>query len=268
VLIPITDRADERLEDYRDIRDRDLHGRKGLFIGEQTLVVEKMLRGPGLTRSVLALPRHAERLAQLAAPEVPVYAAEQEVIRAVAGFEIHRGVLAAGVRPPPEALTLDAAVPRRPGPLTVLICEETRNIDNMGLLFRNAAAFGVDAVVLSPSCHDPLYRKCLRVSIGHVLDIPWARSHDWAGDLQRLKREWGLALLGAATGPGSRNLDELGPPQRVGILVGSEYDGLSDVARNACDRLIRIPMAPSVDSLNVAVAAAVCLHRFSQSQRI
>jgi tRNA G18 (ribose-2'-O)-methylase SpoU len=158
-------------------------------------------------------------------------------------------------------------LPAGDGPLTVLLCDGIGNVDNIGMLFRNAAALAVDAVVLSPTCHDPLYRKAVRVSIGHVLRVPWARSRAWADDLDRLGRDWGLTLIGAATAARARPLDEIERPLRVGVVVGQEHDGLSPEALQRCGELARIPMAEGVDSLNVAVAAALCLHRFSRGRR-
>ncbi len=188
-VLEVIDLADTRLADYRDIRDRGLRGRDGipgLFVGEQPLIVQRMLSMPGVTKSVLVATTWADRIAHLAPPEVPVYVAPLDLMRHVAGFTVHRGVLAVGYRSAIERSDLASAL-RPDGPLTVLLCESITNIDNIGLLFRNAAAFGVDAVVLSPRCHDPLYRKSLRVSIGHALTVPFVRCRDWPGDLGRLK---------------------------------------------------------------------------------
>ena len=135
------------------------------------------------------------------------------------------------------------------------------------MLFRNAAAFGVDGVLLSPSCHDPLYRKSLRVSIGHALDVPFARSRDWAGDLADLARR-GITLIAAAATETAVAIDEVTPPRRVALVVGQEFDGVSPTTLDACDHVVRVPMSPGVDSLNVGVAAAVCLHRFSTGRRV
>ena len=231
-ITEIQDIDDPRLEDYRDIRDRDLRGADGLgglFIGEQPLVVQRMLRVPGVTRSVLLSPNWVERIAPLAPPEVPVYVAAVGVMKRVAGFNIHRGVLAVGYRAAVERPRLDASLGGRES-LTLLLLEEITNIDNIGFLFRNAAAFGVDAVMLSPRCHDPLYRKSLRVSIGHALTVPFARSRDWAADLDRLRTDWKLTLIAAAAGaPGDRavDLDSVDRPRRVGLVVGREFDGVS-----------------------------------------
>jgi tRNA G18 (ribose-2'-O)-methylase SpoU len=267
----IDDPGDLRLEEYRDIRERDLAGpagRPGLFIAESPLVVERMLAVPRMARSVLIAPGWIERIAPLAPAEVPVYVVSEAVMRALSGFPFHRGALGVGHRPPEHLRTIDRVVPRRGGTLTLLVCEDINNIDNIGLLFRNAAAFGVDAVVLSPRCHDPLYRKAIRVSAGTALTVAWARAAEWPADLARLKSEWDLTLIGASTGPEAAPLDELPRPPRVAILVGAEYHGLSAPARARCDHLARIPMAPGVDSLNVGVAAAVCLHRLSRGARV
>jgi len=270
LIVPIADLDDPRLDDYRAVRDRHLRGEAGdagLFIGEQALVVEKMLAVDGLTKSVLAAEGHVQRIASLVPEDVPLYVLPPDEMSRVVGFPIHRGLLAVGHRPLPESHALDAAVPRRPGPLCVLACEGITNTDNIGLLFRNAAAFGVDAVVLDPQCHDPLYRRALRVSIGHAVTMPWARSTAWPADLERLRDEWGLTLVAASPGPGSIPLDDLPPPERVALVVGTEQAGLSQAALALCDLRVRIPMAEGVDSLNVAVAAAVCLHRLSRGHR-
>ena len=148
-----------------------------------------------------------------------------------------------------------------------MVLESIRNIDNIGMLFRVAAAFGVDGVVLSPDCHDPLYRKSLRVSIGHALSIPFARCKDTSTDLQRLVDDHGIRLIGASVGSDSMAPEMLEPQPRIGLVMGSEFDGISDSTASICDRLVRIRMAAGVDSLNVSVAAAVLLDRLSNAQR-
>ncbi|MCZ6611490.1 MAG: RNA methyltransferase [Planctomycetota bacterium] len=269
-VFELIDLADPRLANYRDIRDRGLLGQDGipgLFVGEQPLIVQRMLSMPGVTKSVLVVRTWADRIAPLAPPEVPVYVAPLDLMRHVAGFTVHRGVLAVGYRSAIERSDLASAL-RPAGPLTVLLCENITNIDNIGLLFRNAAAFGVDAVVLSPRCHDPLYRKSLRVSIGHALTVPFVRCLDWPGDLGRLKARWNLTLIAAALDERAIDLRLVDRPERVGLVVGEEFHGLSPTTLDHCDHIVKVPMAPGVDSLNVAVAAAVCLHRFSTGKRI
>jgi len=270
VPIRVADANDPRLAAYRAIRERDLRGdraRAGRFVGEQRLIVERMLAMPGLTESVLCLPAEADRLAPRVPDDVPLYVADKPVMAAIAGFPIHRGVLAIGRRPPPERLVLDAALPQRPGPMTVLACEDITHPDNVGMLFRTAAAFAVDAVLLSPGCHDPLYRRAVRLSIGHVLDMPWAWAASWPDDLDRLASEWGLCRIGAALEAGALALDDAPRPERLVLVVGTEAHGLSLAARARLDLVVRIPMAAGVDSLNVSVAAAVCLHRLSRGRR-
>lgn len=272
----ISNADDPRLEDFRDIRDRDVRGpdgRPGVFIGEQTLVVEKMLRRPALLRRVLVSePRRAwleSALADAGEPDVEALVAPRPILEAVAGFPIHRGVIASGNRISLEDRSIAEIIPPGDRPATVLVLESIRNIDNIGMLFRVAAAFGVDAVVLSPDCHDPLYRKSLRVSIGHALSIPFARSDDWKSDLESLRSRFGLHLVGASVGDGS-TLPDATPRSahdRVALVMGSEFDGLGPDATATCDALVRIAMAAGVDSLNVGVAAAVLLDRFSTASR-
>ncbi len=274
----IDDPLDPRLEDFRDIRDRDARGpdgRPGVFIGEQGLVVEKMLARPEIVRRILVSEQRRswleDALAAAGDPDVEALVAPKRILEEIVGFEIHRGIVASGDRGPFDARTIDDVIPDRDRPATVLVCESIRNIDNIGALFRVAAAFGVDAVVLSPDCHDPLYRKSLRVSIGHALSIPFARSRDWTADLAALGDRHGLLRIGASVGDGSIRVDAVPEDDRrhrVAIIMGSEFEGLSAEATSGCDALVRIAMAPGVDSLNVAVAAAVLLDRFSTARRI
>ena len=272
--IRITDPLDPRIEDYRDIREKDLlgrGGRNGLFIGEAILVVEVMLAKPGMTRSILVsepqLSRVEALVAASASPRTPIYVADAEVIKSIAGFKIHRGVLACGNRPDEEQTTLESVLPPAGQPGTILVCEGIGNVDNIGLLFRNAAAFAVDGVVLSPDCHDPLYRKSLRVSIGHALRVPYHRSRDWARTLETLKQHQ-MEVIGTSLAAEAIPLDEAVAPARTALVVGSEFNGLGTITLGACDQLIRIPMAVGTDSLNVGVAAAVCLHPFARKNRV
>jgi tRNA G18 (ribose-2'-O)-methylase SpoU len=187
---------------------------------------------------------------------VPVYVADQGLFDRIAGFHVHRGALALARRP--ASRDLGEAVE---GSRLVLAVEGVNDHENLGALFRNAAAFGAGAVVLDPRTADPLYRRSVRVSVGHVLRIPFVRSGDWLGDLARL-RAAGFLLVALDPG-GPASLDDLvAPPSgRVALLVGAEGDGLTPAAREAADLVVRIPMAAGVDSLNVATAAAVALHR-------
>ena len=269
-----TDPSDPRLDDFRDIRDRDARGpsgRPGIFIGEQTLVVEKMLSRPELVRRILVADSKRgwleKVLVEAGRPDVEALVAPMSILETVAGFPIHRGVIASGNRTPLDGRTIDEIVPPGDRPATLLVLESIRNIDNIGMLFRVAAAFGVDGVILSPDCHDPLYRKSLRVSIGHALSIPFARCADAGADLTRLVEHHGIQLVGASVGRDAIAPDRLDARSRIGLVMGSEFDGISEATSAICERLVRIRMAEGVDSLNVSVAAAVLLDRLSNAPR-
>ncbi|MBU3684104.1 MAG: RNA methyltransferase [Phycisphaerales bacterium] len=278
IVARIESAADPRLAPFLEVRDRDAlgpDGRPGLFVGESPLVIEAMLRASVETLAILASERQeararalvdAARPCRTGRPDPEILLAPDEVLDAAVGFNIHRGFLAIGRRPAPRSVR--DVVPAS-GDCLLLVVEDVNNIDNIGQLFRNAAAFGCAAVVLSPACHDPLYRKSLRVSCGHALRVPFARSSSWAEDLAWLREGAGLALVGA-TGGGDRTLaataHELAraSPRRVAVLVGAEFDGLTPAALGACSHRARIPMAPGVDSLNVGVAAGVMLARLAE----
>ncbi|MCB9832142.1 MAG: RNA methyltransferase [Planctomycetes bacterium] len=266
-VVTIEDVArDPRVDAFRSVRERDLKGRDGLFIGEGPLTVERMLALPGVTRSLLVVANQAERYRALAGAEVTIYAASEAALSAIVGFAFHRGVLALGDRASFDGRSLADLLRDVRRRSTLLVIDGVTNVDNIGLLFRNAAAFACDGVVLSESCHDPLYRKALRVSLGHVLSLPFARVADWSGALAEL-RGAGYDLAVAALGPGSIALDDYEVPDRVALVVGQEREGVSAISLGAASRVLRIPMAPGVDSLNVAAASAVCLHRLARGER-
>ena len=314
-LIPIESIDDPRVSDYANLRDVELlqraemgletsgenvpgdapvHWRarenggpahRGLFMGEGELVVRRMIDSPFEVRSVFLTPTRLKTIedALRRMPEdVPVYVAEPRVLSAVVGFNIHRGILACGVRG--EGTSVGRLLDRD-GPLLVL--EDLFNHDNIGSIFRNAAALaGTRAgVVLTEKCADPLYRKCIRVSVGNVLSIPFARVES----VEALSRARG----GAGAPPGGWELWALSPrgdaeplrvaveevararragaARRVALMLGSEGPGLSASAMACADRLVRIPMRRShenVDSLNVAVAAAIALHELGSAMEV
>ncbi len=257
---------DPRVAVFRDLRDKDLrrqHG--GLFIAESEMVVRQLLRTPARLHSLLVVEKRMHRLTDLLAAlpaELPVYRATQRVAEAIAGLHIHRGVLAAGYRPTPQEERLETALGHLRGRrrVSLVIAEGLSDVDNMGSLFRNAAAFGADGILLDPSCCDPLYRKAIRTSVGHALSLPFARSHDWPADLHRLRRDWGLSLVAAETHPDARPVWQAPASPRLGILVGAEGPGLSPEALAACDAVCEIPMQAEAASLNVAAATAVMLY--------
>jgi tRNA G18 (ribose-2'-O)-methylase SpoU len=197
-----------------------------------------------------------EPLLRTVPEDVPVYVAGDDVITEVTGFHVHRGALAAMQRPAP--LAVDDVVT---GTRRLLVLEGTVDHTNCGAAFRSAAGLGFDAVLLDPRAADPLYRRAVRVSMGAVFDLPWARLTAWPGDLDRLRRA-GIVLAGLSPDPQAEPLAEFAghPPQRLALIVGTEGPGLSEHARRAVDVTVQIPMAGRIDSLNVAAAVAVACY--------
>lgn len=258
--IAIADPDDPRIADYRGVRERDLVGREGRFVAEGLVVLEKLVAaGRHPLRSVLAAEHRvaavAERLAGLAA-DVPVYAASQGVMDAIVGFPIHRGVLGIGQRAEPAAEALLDALPAK---ALVVALQGIANHDNMGGLFRNAAAFGADAVLVGADCCDPLYRKAIRVSVGAALTTPFARTES---DLVELLAGRGFEVL-ALTPGGTERLAELTAAPRQAALFGAEGPGLPEAVLARC-RTVRIPMAGGFDSLNVATTSGIVLNRLAE----
>jgi len=263
------DRADDlRIAGFADIREKELAARTGCFVGETLVVLEAMLLHPGAVRSVLASTRMLARtraMLDAAGCDAPLYTASDEVLAELTGIDLHRGVLALGARAPFEPVAPEAYRPASP-PRTVLVAEGITNIDNIGQLFRIAAAFAVDAVLLSPECHDPLYRKSLRVSTGNALKVPAIRARAWPDDLAAFCARFDLALVATAI-QSSVPIASIGQPPRVAIVVGHESEGVSPGVRALARHVVRIPMASGVDSLNVAVSAAIALDRLSNGAR-
>jgi tRNA G18 (ribose-2'-O)-methylase SpoU len=261
-FIAIDDPADPRIEPYRDIRERDLVGRQGRFIAEGETVL-RVLSGQDRCRplSVLIAARRREKLADIldALPEgVPVYLAEQPVLDAIAGYPLHRGILALAERPAPVAAdTLLAGLGDR---ALVLALVGIANHDNIGGIFRNAAAFGVDAVLLDATCCDPFYRKAIRVSVGGVLRVPFTTVQ---GDMIETLERHGLTPV-ALSPSGKTALHRLTPPARAALLLGAEGPGLPDATMARC-LTVSIPMAGGFDSLNVATTSGIALHHLRVS---
>ncbi len=248
---------DPRLHDYRYVADHDALRARGLFVAEGRLVVERLVtHRRHAVRSILLSPAaHDAMGAFLAAtaPEADVYVVPQADMNAVVGFQIHRGCLALASRDAPASLDgLDLAVASR-----ILVLEGVNNPDNVGGLFRNAAALGCAAVVLGPGCGDPLYRKAIRTSMAAVLTTPWAESGRWPDALMQI-RHAGLGVV-ACSPLAERSLYDCPLPSRAAVLVGAEGAGLTRDALEAADIAVRIPMYGAMDSLNVATAAAIVL---------
>lgn len=262
LVIDITDPADPRVDDFRDLnssdRRPDLPGGKGLVIAEGVLVVQRMLASRFDAHGLLGTDRRLRELAgDLSAVTVPFYRASAEVMAEVVGFHLNRGVLAAARRPPELAVGDVIA-----GARTVAVLEGVNDHENLGSMFRNAAGLGVDAMVFGAGCADPLYRRAVRVSMGHALLVPFARAADWPAELSTL-RDNGFRLLAMTPDPQARSLAEVmgeSADRKVAVLVGAEGPGLTETAMRAADARVRIPMAHGTDSLNVATAAALAFY--------
>jgi tRNA G18 (ribose-2'-O)-methylase SpoU len=253
-VIEVTDPGDPRLDDFRDLTDADVRpDRRGVVIAEGANVVERLAGSAYPMRAVIGVRSRIDALGPaLASIDGPAYVVDKWLLSEVVGFRVTRGVLAAATRPAPP--DLDALLD---GARRIAVLEALNDFENLGALFRNAAAFGVDAVLLDPRCADPLYRRSVRVSMGHVLRVPFAvLPGKWPQSLDLL-REHGVTLLALSPGPDAVSLREVTPPSRWGVLLGAEGPGLTDEAMARADQLVRIPMAVGVDSLNVATAAAV-----------
>jgi len=255
--IEVADPADPRLDDFRDLasadRRPDRPGGRGLVIAEGVVVVRRLLASPYPTRALLGTARRYDELAgELAALPVPYHVVEPELMATVVGFHLNRGVLATADRaaPPPVERLISGA-----GALAIL--EGVGDHENLGSIFRSAAALGVDGVLLGAGCADPLYRRSVRVSMGTVLQIPFAALPGWSAGADLL-RAHGFRLAALTPRPGAVPLGEAGLAKgRVAVLLGSEGPGLTDGALAAADVLVRIPMSRGIDSLNVGTAAAI-----------
>jgi len=265
-VIDIDDPADPRIDDFRDLnsvdRRPDLPTGKALVIAEGVLVVQRMLASRFVPRALLGTDR---RLGELSADlqrypqyaDVPFYRASAEVMAEAIGFHLNRGVLASAPRA--AELTVDDVIADA---RTIAVLEGVNDHENLGSIFRNAAGLAVDAVIFGAGCADPLYRRAVRVSMGHALLVPFARASSWPTDLELL-RDKGFRLLAMTPDPSAATLSDAMVQlegDRVAILVGAEGPGLTERTMRASDVRVRIPMSRGTDSLNVATAAALAFY--------
>ena len=262
MVIDITDPTDPRVDDFRDLnsvdRRPDLPTGKGLVIAEGVLVVQRMLASRLTPHAFLGTERRLAELAtDLATSPAPFYRASAEVMADVVGFHLNRGVLGAARRPaeltPAEVLA---------GARTVAVLEGVNDHENLGSIFRNAAGLCVDGIIFGAGCADPLYRRAVRVSMGHALLVPFGRAPHWPAELKDL-RDNGFRLLAMTPDPRASTLAEVMDELRsdpVAVLVGAEGPGLTETAMRAADVRVRIPMSRGTDSLNVATAAALAFY--------
>ena len=262
MIIEIDDADDERLSEYLHLTDVALRTRyepeAGLYMAESSNVIRRAVAAGHQPRSLLMAPRWLESMADIVEgfPDVPVYLAPEPLLEEITGFHLHRGALAAMHRPPlaalPEVLT---------GARRVAIIEDVVDHTNVGALVRSAAGLGVDAVLVTPRCADPLYRRSVRVSMGTVFQVPWTRIDPWPGGIETL-HEHGFVVAGMTLGEGAITLDELVAEnhEKLALVFGTEGHGMTRAADRLLDRRVTIPMMRGVDSLNVAASSAVAFY--------
>jgi tRNA G18 (ribose-2'-O)-methylase SpoU len=260
----LTGPADPRVADYTSVPDAKLVRGRGLFVAEGRLVVQRLIEhGRYRIRSLLLSDAALRSLEPVVASvDAPVYVCAVDAFRGITGYNIHRGCLALAERPAPASAPDLLATAR-----TAIVLESTANPDNMGGVFRNAAAFGADVVLLSPACCDPLYRKAIRTSMAATLSVPFATLDDWPAALSAIGR-LGFTIVALTPRQPAQGLDEFARrhrSERLALLLGSEGNGLSDDAERFADYRVRIPISDRVDSLNVAVAAGIAMYRLIAS---
>lgn len=263
MIVEVASIDDPRLADYASLNSvetrRAVERRGSFFIAESELVIRQLVREQGRwpLRSVLVTHKRFEAMADVLSDlDAPVFVGSMEVVRAVTGFHIHRGAVASAERGVPRSAAEVLA-----GAATVVVLEGVTDHENIGSIFRSAAAFGAGGVLLDEACADPLYRRSVRVSMGHVLRVPFARVAELGA-----VRAAGFDVWALTPAAGAEPLDvaSAGQPAKVALVLGAEGPGLSERWLRDADRRVRIPLAPGVDSLNVAVAAAVALSRLSR----
>lgn len=262
-ILPLTAGGleDPALRDFTGLTDvalrRLLEPAGGLYLAESTKVIERAIRAGHRPRAVLTLEEWLPNLEPLLAafPDVPVHVGDSAVLERLTGFHLHRGALASMHRPDPPVLADLLRTARR-----VVVIEDVVDHTNVGAIFRSAAGLGVDAVLITPRCADPLYRRSVRVSMGTVLQVPWTRLPEWR-EAGPLLHDAGFTIAALALTDRAVELDELAadPPERLALVLGTEGEGLGPPALAAADLHVRMSMAHGVDSLNVAAAAAVAI---------
>jgi tRNA G18 (ribose-2'-O)-methylase SpoU len=259
-LVPVESADDDRLADYRDLRDVELRkhveAEHGLFLAEGEKVVRRAVEAGHRPRSFLMAPRWLDGLADvLATTDAPCFVVSEALAEEVTGFHVHRGALASLERRPLP--TVDEVLQ---GAQSVLVLEEIVDHTNVGAIFRSGAALGFDAVLLAPRCADPLYRRAVKVAMGAVFALPWTRLPDWHGALPALA-ERGFTTVALTLADDAVPVEEaVAGVDRLALVLGSEGHGLSPRWEQSADRRAVIPMAAGIDSLNVAAATAVACY--------
>lgn len=264
MVIDLDNLDDPRLIPYRRLKDRELARRGDRFIAEGDEVVRRLLESGLHVESVLCADSRMQRIEGLVPEGVPIYRLPLRLVCELVGFAFHNGVMAVGVRAAPLCLAdfmqrVTQRTEQRGASASLLVCPELANTENLGLVLRIAAALGVGGMLIGPRCCDPWFRQSVRVSMGAALRLPIRRADDLAADLRELRARWGLELIASVCDSSGRPLGDFRPRGAWALLLGGERHGLDDATIAACDQRLTVPMHDGVDSLNVAIAAAVML---------
>ena len=260
---PISSIDDPRVAAYRNLPERTLRG-EALFIAEGWFVTERLLHGEYPCESVLMAADLVDEFADRIPRSIPLYVGDRRLLYETAGYKFHQGILAAGRRKPFRTAEQLFARPWQDDPIWI-VCPEVTKPENLGLVFRSAAAFGVSGVLLGERCCDPFTRRALRVSMGAVMAVPIAKTSDLHADLQAIKGRDGLHLAAAVLGESAVPLPDFACPFPSALMLGHETEGLGKWLE-LCDSQVTIPMTPEVDSLNLGVAAGVFLYEFRRAR--
>ena len=265
-LVEIDDPSDERLADYRDLRDvqlrKHLEAEHGLFLAEGEKVVRRAVESGFPARSFLMAPRWLDGLSDvLDASDAPCYVMSEALAEEVTGFHVHRGALESLQRRPLPCVAYVLA-----GARTVVVLEDIVDHTNVGAIFRSAAALGIDAVLLAPRCADPLYRRSVKVAMGAVFTVPWTRLDDWYDALPRISEAGFTTVALTLAGDATELESAVSGLERVALVLGGEGHGLSPRWEQSADRRAVIPMREGIDSLNVAAATAVACYVTARRQ--
>jgi tRNA G18 (ribose-2'-O)-methylase SpoU len=250
------------LAPYRNLKASNATRWSGQFVVEGRLLVERLLASDFEILSLLVSERYLPEVDDAMRDRLPVLVVPDDWVEQIVGFNFHRGMLACARRKP--NVDLAALCEAQGKALTLIVCPDVQNPENLGSILRIASAFGVAAVVLGPECADPLSRRVLRVSMGAALSVPVAVIDDLPATLEQLRRQLGCELWATVTDRSAAAFDEPARPDRLAVLFGSEGHGLTAAYLKLCDRLITVPMRPGVDSLNVAVATGIVLHHLTR----
>ena len=259
-IIYIDDIKDSRLTVYRNLKDKTIAAQHGLFVVEGEHLVLRLLASDFAVHSVFISQARLDSKEWTFSQATPVYTTSPAFMSQVVGFKFHRGVLAMGVRKPLADVNRLSVV--QPPPTRLVVCPEINDVENLGSIMRTAAALGYEHLLLGPSCCDPFARRAIRTSMGAVFKLSIFRSGNIVSDMQKLKEKAGFVWHAAVPDKNAEILENIAPPEKVGVVFGAEAHGLKKDILTACDVRVAIPMADNIDSLNVAVAAGIFLHHY------